>query len=209
MSSIARPAGMEPAPSLIGFEHYHRYWFRKCNCFAVKIKPGEFYVTRSAEAITTVLGSCVAACVRDPVAGVGGMNHFILPDSDTGGALSESSRYGAYAMEQLINEVMKFGGVRERLEIKVTGGGNMMQGMSDIGALNAQFVTDYLRMEGFHIVSSDLGGDNPRNVAYLPMEGRMLVKKLATLHNSKLLAAEGQYQQRIDTGAVGGEVELF
>lgn len=204
------PEGQYPQPALVGFEGFRRYWLKKMNCFAVKVKPGEFYVTRNQEALTTVLGSCIAACIRDPFVGIGGMNHFILPnDGGNQMALSDSTRYGSYAMEQLINEIMKFGGRRERMEVKITGGGNMMPGSNDIGAQNIQFVEEYLRYEGLNVVSSDVGGLQPRNVIYLPAEGRMLVKKLATIHNSKLLAAEGKFQKQIESDQVGGDVELF
>ncbi|MGY8871170.1 MAG: chemoreceptor glutamine deamidase CheD [Pseudomonadales bacterium] len=205
------PTGEQSQRVLPGFENFNRYWLESRSCFAVKIKPGEYYVTQSNEAITTILGSCVAACVRDPITGVGGMNHFILPFAESNRATdwSDSSRYGAYAMETLINAVMKFGGVKERLEIKITGGGRMVQGMSDIGEQNIRFVTQYLLDEGFDILSADVGGEQPRNVVYLPQEGRMLVKKLATLHNKKLLAAESNFKNRLAAEPIGGDVELF
>ena len=205
------PAGEYPQATLPGFEHYQRYWFRKGECFAVKIKPGEFYVTRNNEAITTVLGSCVAACVRDPVVGIGGMNHFILPsvEAHSSAPLIESARYGAYAMEQLINEILKFGGRRERLEVKISGGGNMIRGMSDIGEQNVKFISEYLQYEGLKIISSDVGGIQPRSIAYLPLEGRLLVKKLATLHNDRLMEAEEKFQRKIEAETTAGDVELF
>lgn len=200
-----------PQPTLPGFEHFNRYWLHQRSCFAVKIKPGEFYVTKRHEAITTVLGSCVAACIRDPVAGVGGMNHFILPASDDNRAatFTDSTRYGAYAMEKLINEVMKHGGRKERLEIKIVGGGSMVRGMTDIGDQNVRFVMQYLNYEGFKISSADIGGEHPRNVIYLPQEGRLWVKKLGTLHNNKLFEAESKLKKQLASSHTGGEVELF
>lgn len=209
--NLMAPVGANPQPVLPGFEGVNRYWLEQRNCFAVKVKPGEYYVTRSNEAITTILGSCVAACVRDPVTGIGGMNHFIFPSVDSSRETKwpDSARYGAYAMETLINTIMKFGGSRGRLEIKITGGGRMVQGMSDIGKQNIRFVTQYLRDEGFDILSEDTGGENPRNVVYFPKQGRLLVKKLATLHNVKLLAAEKNFKDKLAIQPIGGDVELF
>lgn len=202
---------IQPAKSLVGFEHFARYWNSKFQCYAIKIKPGEFYITPHAEVLTTVLGSCVAACIRDPIVGVGGMNHFMLPKDErvTGAWLSDSARYGAYAMEQLINEILKFGGIRERLEVKITGGGNMMHTLHNIGELNIQFVTDYLHYEGLPVVAADVGGEQPRSVVYIPQQGRMLVKKLATLHNERLQSAEEKYRDQIVAEEISGDVELF
>ena len=110
-----------------------RYHDKAFGCEAVKILPGEYFATDGDMALVTVLGSCVAACLRDPVAGVGGMNHFMLPRDDTSGALSRSARYGAYAMEVLINQLMRMGARRERLEAKVFGGGNVLADFVDQG----------------------------------------------------------------------------
>lgn len=200
-----------PDPALPGYEHFHRFWMTSQQKFAVKVKPGEFYVTRHEEVLTTVLGSCISACICDPVAGLGGMNHFMLPagQHQLSGASSEL-RYGVFAMEQLINELMKFGAVRSRLEIKVVGGGNMMNGLSDVGQLNVDFITGFLKTEGFHATASDLGGTSPRKVMYLPQEGRMLVKRMANMHNSKLLEAENHYLKQVDQSLDNtGDVELF
>jgi len=200
-----------PQASMPGFEHFNRYWLEQCSCFAVKIKPGEFYVTNHHEAVTTVLGSCVTACIRDPVSGVGGMNHFLLPDTDDhrNAPFSDSTRYGAFAMEALINEVIKHGGYKKRLEVKIVGGGSMVRGMTDIGNQNVMFVMQYLNDEGLDITSADIGGEHPRSVVYLPREGRLLVRKLGTLHNSKLFAAERQLKRKLASSHTGGTVELF
>ena len=200
-----------PQASLPGFEYFNRYWLQQCSCFAVKIKPGEFYVTNNHEAVTTVLGSCVTACIRDPVTGVGGMNHFLLPDFEDhrNTPFSDSARYGAFAMEKLINEVIKHGGQKKRLEVKIVGGGSMVRGMTDIGYQNVMFVMQYLSDEGLDITSADIGGERPRSVVYLPREGRLLVKKLKTLHNSKLFAVESKLKRQLASSLTGGTVELF
>ena len=148
----------------------------------VKLLPNEFYTTNGDMVLMTVLGSCVAACLHDPVAGVGGMNHFMLPDdgADPSAAASESMRYGAYAMEMLINELIKAGGRRERFEAKVFGGAAVLAGMTtiNIGDRNADFVRRYLALERIRITAEDLQGVHPRKVAFMPHTGRAMVKKL-------------------------------
>ncbi|RQS73455.1 chemoreceptor glutamine deamidase CheD [Burkholderia sp. Bp8963] len=148
----------------------------------VKLLPNEFYTTADDMVLMTVLGSCVAACLHDPFAGIGGMNHFMLPDdgTDPGAAASESMRYGAYAMEVLINELIKAGGRRERFEAKVFGGAAVLAGMTtiNIGDRNSDFVRRYLALERIRITAEDLQGVHPRKVAFMPHTGRAMVKKL-------------------------------
>ena len=122
--------------------------------------------------LTTLLGSCVAACIRDPHAGVGGMNHFLLPGLAEGPARSRSESYGLYLMELLINGLLKQGGRRERLEAKLFGGARTVDGLSDIGAKNAKFAKDFLQMEGIAHSGGDLGGDKGRRIEYWPHTGR-------------------------------------
>ncbi len=180
---------------------------------AAKILPGEYYVTDRDMVLVTVLGSCVSACIRDPGAGIGGLNHFMLPDSggDTANPLSSSARYGTHAMELLINQIIKLGGRRSHLEAKVFGGGNVLPNMkvADVGARNARFVLGYLTMEGVRIAARDLAGDHPRKIYFFPATGRVLVKKLITLHNRTILEREQEYSGRLQGDRVGGDVELF
>ena len=137
----------------------------------VPITQGGSYVSADAEeVITTVLGSCIAACLRDPVAGVGGMNHFLLPEGRGGDRLE--MRYGANAMELLINGILRRGGERERLEAKIFGGANVMAGLFDVGAKNAAFARAYLADEGIPIVGGDVGGTLPRRVQFSPVTGK-------------------------------------
>lgn len=207
---ITAPEGVSPGPALPGFEDARHFWITKRQRYAVKVMPGDFYVTRNDELIVTTLGSCISACVRDPAVGIGGMNHFILPDlGDLQGVSSGSNRYGAFAMEQLINTVLKFGGRRERLEIKITGGGKMLGKMADIGQKNIDFIHDFLCTEGLNVISWDVGGQNPRKVMYIPREGRMLVKKLESFNSSHLIEAEVKLRKTLDTQVSGGDVELF
>jgi len=199
-----------PEPTLPGFEHQPRFWLSKRQRYATKVKLGEHYVTRNDELILTTLGSCIAACVRDPETGIGGMNHFILPSaSSSRSVLSEEMRYGAFAMEQLINDILRFGGAREALEIKVTGGGQIMGPLSGIGRRNAEFIREFLATEGLLISSEDLGGESPRQVMYYPKQGRMLVKRMANTHMDRLVEAEAGYRRQLERQMNEMDVELF
>jgi chemotaxis protein CheD len=149
---------------------------------AVKLLPGEYYVTARDMVLTTVLGSCVSACVRDSTAGIGGMNHFMLPeDADpTSRDAVAAMRYGVYAMEMLINELLKAGARRERLEAKVFGGGAVLTNMTmlNVGDRNADFVLHYLQTEQVRIAAQDLRGGLPRRINYFPASGRVAMRKL-------------------------------
>lgn len=200
---------------LEGFEDVNRYWDKKHNSIAAKILPGEFYVTKDKEVIVTVLGSCVSACIRDPYAGIGGMNHFMLPINRNNqlhdmSVISDATRYGNYAMEHLINEIFKHGGLRNRIEIKIFGGGKVLKSMSDVGKKNIDFVIEYLAQEAFAITSQDVGDIYPRKVVYNPKTGKVLVKKLHSMHNNTLLSREEKYIHDLEVMPVdSGDVELF
>lgn len=193
-------------PMLPGFEGINRYWDPAHNMFAAKLLPGEYYVTREQEMIVTVLGSCISACVRDPVAGVGGMNHFMLPASQneshgTWGGNSDKDytmRYGDFAMKRLVNEILRNGGRRENLEVKIFGGGRILAQMTDIGGRNIAFAHEYVRTAGLRLANEDTGGIYPRKVYYFPQEGRVRVKKLRTLHNNTIIERETTYLQQIE-----------
>jgi chemotaxis protein CheD len=189
------------------------YYDRSFECDTAKILPGEYYFTGKPMMIVTVLGSCVAACVRDRVVGIGGMNHFMLPDGggDTNNPASASMRYGAYAMEVLINQLLKAGARRENLEAKVFGGGNVLRGFTtmNVGERNAQFVRDYLHTENIRIVAEDLNDVHPRKVYFFPATGRVLVKKLKQLNNYTLVRREQDYASRLKINTVDGDVDLF
>lgn len=183
------------------------------NIQSIKILPGEFYVTRDNEKIETVLGSCISACVRDPVAGVGGMNHFMLPvdknASTVRSELADANRYGNYAMENLINAILRSGGQRNRLEFKIFGGGRIMSQMTNVGWYNIGFTFDYIYTEGFKVVSQDIGDVYPRKIVYYPLSGRVRVRRLNSMHTQGLVDQELQYSARVGAKAVEGEVELF
>jgi chemotaxis protein CheD len=190
------------------------YYDRTFDCEAAKILPGEYYCTGRDMLIVTVLGSCVSACIRDRVSGIGGMNHFMLPDgggNDGSNPVSASMRYGAYAMEMLINQLLKLGARRENMEAKVFGGGSVLAGFTSInvGERNAQFVRNFLRMENMRITAEDLNDIYPRKVYFFPKTGKVLVKKLKQTHNDTLAMREHAYASRLKSSSVCGEVELY
>ncbi|HEB56854.1 MAG TPA: chemoreceptor glutamine deamidase CheD [Gammaproteobacteria bacterium] len=199
-----------------GFEHIKRYWDKVHNIYTAKILPGEYYVTINDESIVTVLGSCVSACIRDRVFGVGGMNHFMLPEDSNadGGQLSmggKAARYGGFAMEQMINDILKNGGLRKNLEVKIFGGGKVIKNMStmDIGKRNIDFVNNYIRTEGLALLTEDVGDIYPRKVIYFPSTGKVKLKKLRNMHNNTIAEREMSYRSKIIEKPVTGDVELF
>jgi len=198
----------------LGFvEHLagNRYFDRQFEIEAVKVLPGEYFVTTTNVLLVTVLGSCVSACIRDREKGVGGMNHFMLADSGEKESFSSSARYGTYAMEILINHLLKLGARRDRLEAKVFGGGRVMEKLtaSRVGERNSQFVLDYLDIEQIPVVAQDLLDVHPRKVYFFPDTGRVLVKKLVRMHNDTLARREKEYAARLVEAPVAGEIELF
>jgi len=188
------------------------YYDRTFDCDAAKILPGEYYYTGKDMLIVTVLGSCVSACIRDRVKGLGGMNHFMLPDGgDAGNPVSASMRYGSFAMEVLINDLLKAGARRENLEAKVFGGGAVLRGFSamNVGERNAAFVINFLKTERIPVLAEDLNDIYPRKVYFFPRTGKVLVKKLMQTHNDTLAKRELDYASRLKVTPVAGAVDLF
>lgn len=214
MAIVLKPDPRLPAP-LPGFEGINRYWDKRLDCAAAKILPGEFYVSSHGEVISTVLGSCVSACIRDRVLGIGGMNHFMLPAKESGhdqwddSAASASMRYGNWAMEYLINEIIKQGGSKRNLEVKVFGGGQVLKNMTNIGKRNIDFVRAFLFREGLSVTSEDLGDIYPRKVIYFPDTGAVKMKKLRSTHNDTVERRERDYIKTIDVKPAEGSIELF
>jgi len=201
---------------LAGFKHINRYWDKVNEIYAAKILPGEYYVTVENEAIVTVLGSCISACIRDRIFGVGGMNHFMLPihkgeEHHVVANSSNATRYGNFAMEKMINDILKNGGVRENLEVKIFGGGQIIKDMRtlDIGQSNIEFVREYLHEEGLSVLTDDTGDIYPRKVFYFPATGRVRVKKLRQMHNDTIVRREIDYRDKIEVEPSSGDVELF
>ena len=176
----------------------------------VKLISGDCYVSEKGEILDTILGSCISACIRDPILRVGGMNHFLLPGSETMVTkLSDAARYGVFAMEQLINGLLKIGARKERLEVKVFGGGNVINNSARIGSKNAEFVRHFLEDEGLKIISEDLEGDVPRRVHYYTDTGKVLLKKLSRKEDMGVLEEEKRYSNKLITRPIEGAIDLF
>ena len=181
--------------------------------WTIKVLPGRFYITtRADEVIVTVLGSCVSACIRDPETGIGGMNHFMLASDASGqwGTDQQSTRYGNFAMEKLINELLKAGVPRDRMEVKVFGGGNVTDTRNQIGTQNAEFVLRYLEDEGLPCQAHDLGGPYPRRIQYFPSTGRVVRKLLTANDKDSIVREESEYAKQLtSTKEKAGEVQLY
>lgn len=189
-----------------------RFFDSASAAWMVKVFPGEFYVTAKAdEVLVTVLGSCVAACIRDTRTGIGGMNHFMLPHSQAGrwAGDMQSTRFGNFAMEKLINELMKAGCSRDSLEIKVFGGGNVTDTANAIGTENSEFILRYLEAEGLRCVAQDLGGQLPRRIHYTPSTGKVVRRLLGASELSAVARDENEYVSRLSTRSTGGDIQLF
>jgi len=190
-----------------------KYFDPRRNRTVIRVLPGEHYVSRNSdEMIVTILGSCVAACIRDPLTGIGGMNHFMLPESETGnwGSVSATMRYGNFAMETLINDILKTGCPRERLEVKLFGGGNVTPGKVMVGDMNGKFALNYLKYEGLTPAAYDLGGKFPRRIHFFPENGKVDRLLLKRSDDSKYLKEENEYRTRLPNQAeTGGEIDLF
>lgn len=185
------------------------FWDAHFRNDAVKVLPGEFFVHDEDILVMTTLGSCIAACLWDREKKIGGMNHFLLPDGGSSG--DASGRYGAFAMDLLIGELVKRGATRSTMEAKVFGGGSVISGMNSInvGERNTAFVLEYLRTERITVVSKDVLDIYPRKVCYLPASGKAMVKRLATSHTEALVAQERAAAVRTVPASTGGTVDLF
>jgi chemotaxis protein CheD len=183
------------------------FWDANFKNEAVKVLPGEFFVSDEDMLIVTTLGSCIAACLWDRERRIGGMNHFMLPDGE-----GDSGRYGSYAMELLINQLMKRGATRSALEAKVFGGGAVIAAMTslNVGQRNTQFVLDYLRTERIPVVSKDVLDTCARKVCMLPASGKVLMKRLAPTNADALIAQErAAAEKAAPQASAGGSVDLF
>jgi len=175
------------------------------NSKRINLIQGEFKVSADPHVVfSTLLGSCVGACMRDPIAGVGGMNHFLLPGSDAANGSPDSEREGVHLMELLVNGLMRQGAQRDRLEAKIFGGARMMRGLSDIGKKNADFAKRFLSYEGIRIVGSDLGGERGRRLHFWPVTGRARQSYIAAV-----VDAPPPFVAASPSRAIAGEVDLF
>jgi len=200
-----------------GFGHVNRYYDKTHDTWAAKILPGEFYVTSHGEMIATVLGSCISACVRDVKLGIGGMNHFMLPEQSEhstvqwgSDANSAATRYGNYAMEHLLNTLYGLGARKQNLEVKLFGGGQVLANMTDIGQRNILFVYDYLRQEGLPIKVADVGDIFSRKVLFFPDTGSVKVRRITTTRNDTIVTREKGYMKDITQHKDdSNDIELF
>lgn len=195
----------QPAPT--------EYFDREFQIFSVKIQPGQYHAASGEGSISTVVGSCVSTCLWDPVRRIGGMNHFMLP-GEPGSKPSPwglSARFGVYAMEVLINEMLHQGAERSRLVAKVFGGAQVLQGFDtlDVGRMNSEFVLEFLREEGIRLLAQDLLGLCPRKLHFFPETGKVRVKKLHLKQYDALQRQERDYLVRLADTAGGGEIEIF
>ncbi|MCA0175682.1 MAG: chemoreceptor glutamine deamidase CheD [Proteobacteria bacterium] len=200
---LARLKAAPRKPGEAGFFFYDAHFKSE----AVKVMPGEYFVANEDILIMTTLGSCIAACLWDRQVKVGGLNHFMLPEG-----AGDSGRYGSYAMELLINELLKRGATRMTLEAKIFGGAAVIAGMSslNVGERNTRFVMEFLATERIPIVSQDVLDVYPRKVCFLPHSGRAMVKRLAPTNPDVLLAQERQAAQTVAPArSGGGSIDLF
>jgi len=189
-----------------------RYFDRQRQAWMVRVVQGNYQVTSDPSVIYhTILGSCISACIRDPLAGIGGMNHFLLPSGDTSAAEMASgaaSRYGTYAMELLVNAILSRGGSRSRLEVKLFGGGNVVKGIEGMGHKNADFIEEFVKLEKLHVASKHLRGDAARRVEYNPHTGKARMLLVSTDATEAVVREEVKRSVRVDTSAAG-DIELF
>lgn len=197
-------------------EDESRYWDHRFQRNTIKLLPGDFDVVSGAEMLVTVLGSCVAACIRDTKSGIGGMNHFLLPSMAVNKGRhwddydSAATRYGDLAMEYLINKIVQLGGQRENLEAKVFGGARMFKtSFSDIGLQNIEFVNDYLKTERIRVVSSNTGSTFARKIYYIPSTGDVYLKRITHISNNTILERERNYFEEAQKARTTAEVSFF
>lgn len=167
------------------------------------IVQGEFEVSRDPDLVlTTILGSCIACCLFDPVARIGGMNHFLLasPPNSVNGLADEARRYGLYAMELLVNEMIKQGAARVTMRAHLYGGANLLSGMRAIGTENARFAQEFLRADGIQLARADTGGVQARRLDFQPATGRV---------RCRLVQGDFPQVQVARAPVPAGDVELF
>lgn len=206
------------AQCLPEFKQVNHYWDKQRDMVVAKILPGEFYMTTKNVAIATTLGSCISACIWDERTRIGGMNHFMLPLTNkeahevnwgSRDKTTDATRYGNFAMEHLINCILRVGGRKENLRAKLFGGAKVLNQMSDVGQQNIDFAIAYLEQEEIMVESSDIGNIYPRKVIFEPCSGRAFIKRLDNLHNDTIIRREIDYRSQLNQKEVSGDVELF
>ena len=190
-----------------------RYFDRDFKLDAVKILPGQYHAATGPVGMSTVLGSCVSTCLWDPYRRIGGMNHFMLPGDNgtTASPVTRSARFGVYAMELLINDMLKMGAERRRLVAKVFGGGRLLRGFDslDVGGRNCAFVLEFLEVEGIPVLAQDLLDSYPRKVHFSPDSGKVLLKKLDRVRDDSVQRQEREYFRSLRSDPAAGSIEIF
>jgi chemotaxis protein CheD len=185
------------------FRHILHHWNPTRQSHVAHILPGQFYVSKEPILITTIVGSCVTVCIFDKKRKIGGMNHFMLPinnDPEKNNIPTrhqEAARYGNIAMHSLLHSIIKHGGKKENLELKVFGGGKILNTMPDIGLQNINFILEYIQTDGLNLVNQDVGGMLPRRIIFSPLSGRAQVRKLRGHHDQRIATREERYLQNI------------
>ena len=198
-----------------GYEHIPRTWNSKFNMYAANVVPGEFYITDQEECIKTTLGSCISCCVRDKVNGIGGLNHFMLPQSNDNSNAREADIFGkegCWAMEFLVNGILLNGGERRNLEVKIFGGAQLIAGLrnAQVGEKNIRFIKDYIKREMLNCVAEDIGGDCARTIYYFPQTGKVKLNRLAHNKDKEIASHENDYAGRLNKKQLKtGDIELF
>jgi chemotaxis protein CheD len=201
-------------PTMVAGDFYDTSWTRYYDQVAelnvIKVISGQYAISdQPQDMMMTILGSCISACMRDPVASVGGMNHFLLPTGESA-LLGNDTRYGAFAMEQLLNGLLNKGAVKHRLEVKIFGGGKVLRDLSDpVGERNIRFIKDFLHSEGLTLSAEDVGGDMPRRIHYYPVSGKVRLRRLKRLEDQAVTHHEINYLTSLQSAPVEGDVELF
>lgn len=208
--SVSRAASSLQGSTLVSDDVY---FDKKFDCKGLRVRPGEYKVLKDKDMmLVTILGSCVAACIRDPLMGIGGMNHFLLPESSGnsfGGVADEGTRYGNHAMELLINDLLKLGCKKDRFEVKVFGGAHVGNMNVSVGKDNADFILEYIKREALNLVSHDLGGNRARKIHFFPETGRVARFLFQATSQSKVTQREEQLKKTIQKPPSSSDVELF
>jgi chemotaxis protein CheD len=186
------------------------YYDPDFKAYVVPVVLGHHRISsRTDDMLVTTLGSCVAACLHDPVARVGGMNHFLLPGAPQEGGIGIATRYGSVAMERLINDLLARGAAKERLEVKLFGAARVIESSMDVGASNAAFVLDFVKREGLRLTSRDLGGASGRRVHFFPTTGKAMRRLLRPETERETVSQELDYLRSLKRTPLDGDVELF
>ena len=215
MDRFDERATSQPVAPEGDFAHIQRHFDARVNATVAILHPGDYYIGASGELLGTLLGSCVAACIRDARLRIGGMNHFMLPSHQGEGSAAAftgsawpATRFGDIAMDALVQAILQRGGRSSDLEVKLVGGGKVLDALSDVGARNIRFARAYVQSSGLRLLGEDLGDRYPRKVLYDPASGAVRVKRLPRSGQYQL-AEEVRYLRAPGRGSDGGEIESF